>query len=309
MVNKLSEAVLVRIVCTFSVCIHRWICTNWHANNLLSFIVSDAMYTSSVSSEGTMTPTESSSSCSPIFSGNISNETPQAQVAQDGEPMDVLPDEKMDIRTTTEKLSISTPIDPFKLRYHLQRTLNTTMLHSSSSNSIHSVNSPLYSPVTSPRTPPIPINDPTDDLDSDTPLYKTEDGEQVDQAAVLGDLHHTSSEDLMDEIYSGFTEQKTVSTSTCGANCQCGDSCECAGCTLHGSLTDSLPEGQGRPNHIRNIGESGTKFDPIIDEDGVQLCGCGCMKSLESCRDCFQDLCEGKQNEKLSPIYFWGGEA
>jgi hypothetical protein len=265
------------------------------------------MYTSSVSSEGTMTPTESSSSCSPSFSGHVSNETPLPLAAQDGDPMDTLPDETINIRTRTEKLAISTPIDPFKLRYHLQRTLNTAMLHSSSSTSIHSVNSPLYSPVTSPRTPPIPINDPTDDLDSDTPLYKTEDGEQVDQAAVLGDLHHTSSEDLMDEIYSGFTDKKNLGASDCGAHCQCGDSCECAGCTLHGSLTDSLPEGQGRPNHIRNIGDSATKFNPIIDEDGVQLCGCGCMKSLESCRDCFQDLCEGKQINTKPNLFFLGG--
>ncbi|KAI9284965.1 hypothetical protein BC943DRAFT_55084 [Umbelopsis sp. AD052] len=264
------------------------------------------MYTSSVSSEGTMTPTESSSSCSPSFSGNISNETPHhPHVAQDGDPMDALPDEHISIRTTTEKLAISTPIDPFKLRYHLQRTLNITMLHTPSSTSIHSVNSPLYSPVTSPRTPPIPINDPTDDLDSDTPLYKT-DGEQVDQAAVLGDLHHTSSEDLMDEIYSGFTDKNTIGASDCGANCQCGDSCECAGCTLHGSLTDSLPEGHS--NHIRNIRDNPTKSNPIIDEDGVQLCGCGCMKSLESCRDCFQDLCEGKEIKHCTKsIFILGG--
>ncbi|KAH8552840.1 hypothetical protein BGW37DRAFT_274354 [Umbelopsis sp. PMI_123] len=267
------------------------------------------MYTLSVSSDGTMTP-ESSAACSPIFSDNVSNETQQPHIAQDGDMMEPLAEENNNIKIVTETVEESTPIDPFKLRYHLQRTLNTTAIRTSPSTTIQSNNSPLYSPITSPRTPPIPINDPTDDLNSDTPIYKTEDGEQVDQAAVFGELHHTSSEDLMDEIYSGFTDKKTNGHSECGALCQCGESCECAGCTLHGPNINSPSEDQDPSNPIRNTRDTAAaRFEPIIDEDGVQLCGCGCSKSLESCRDCFQDLCEGKQIVYSMPnlFFFWGG--
>lgn len=253
--------------------------------------VLEPLYTSSVSSEGTMTPTESSASCSPIFSGSVGSEVQQPHIAQDSDFADVQ-------RTPLhDKGQPSTAIDPFKLRYHLQRTLNTSLVHSASA-TVTSTNSPLYSPITSPRTPPIPINDPTDDLDSDTPIYKNEDGEPaVDQAAVLGDLHHTSSEDLMDEIYSGFTDNIMQERSpSCGSCCQCGDFCECAGCALHHPNTHDVmePPSTSTVGHIRMNGEPTVKIEPIIDEDGVQLCGCGCMKSLESCRDCFQDLCEGK---------------
>lgn len=238
-----------------------------------------------------MTPTESSASCSPRFSSN-SSEVQHPQITVDSDSMEV--QQTPDRNETGEP---SSPIDPFKLRYHLQRTINTSLIHSSSSATVSSANSPLYSPITSPRTPPIPINDPTDDLDSDTPIYKNEDGEPaVDQAAVLGDLHHTSSEDLMDEIYSGFTRKKDDDRPGCGALCQCGDTCECAGCTLHQPNTnDPTKTFDPSTGHRRRTGDSASKFDPIIDEDGVQLCGCGCLKSLESCRDCFQDLCEGKE--------------
>jgi hypothetical protein len=226
-----------------------------------------------------MTPTESSASCSPNFSGTNQSEIQHASLAQDQEPAETK-SESMDMAS-------SSPIDPFKLRYHLQTTINTA-LSGRTANS-NSSSSPLYSPITSPRTPPIPINDPTDDLDSDTPIYKNEDGEPaVDQAAVLGDLHHTSSEDLMDEIYSGFTEKPKNEHTGCGQNCQCGDVCQCTGCTLH---TRQPSANDQSPSHDQT---TTPQFKPIIDEDGVQLCGCGCKKSLESCRDCFQDLCEGK---------------
>ncbi|KAI9252832.1 hypothetical protein BDA99DRAFT_174143 [Phascolomyces articulosus] len=55
---------------------------------------------------------------------------------------------------------------------------------------------------------PIPIHDPTDDIDSDTPIYKSEENVVPDRAAVLGPLLHRSSEDLMKEIYSNFTDRK-----------------------------------------------------------------------------------------------------
>ncbi|KAL1931812.1 hypothetical protein VTP01DRAFT_9956 [Rhizomucor pusillus] len=54
-------------------------------------------------------------------------------------------------------------------------------------------------------TPPIPIHDPTDDIDSDTPIYKSEEHMVPDRTAVLGELSHTSSEDLMKQIYGGFS--------------------------------------------------------------------------------------------------------
>ena len=52
---------------------------------------------------------------------------------------------------------------------------------------------------------PIPIHDPTDDIDSDTPIYKSEENVVPDREAVLGKLSHRSSEDLLKEIYGNFT--------------------------------------------------------------------------------------------------------
>lgn len=58
-------------------------------------------------------------------------------------------------------------------------------------------------------TPPIPIHDPTDDIDSDTPIYKSEEHMVPDRTAVLGELSHTSSEDLMKQIYGGFSRRNS----------------------------------------------------------------------------------------------------
>ncbi|KAG2217182.1 hypothetical protein INT45_013194 [Circinella minor] len=55
---------------------------------------------------------------------------------------------------------------------------------------------------------PIPIHDPTDDIDSDTPIYKSEENVVPDREAVLGKLSHRSSEDLLKEIYGNFTGQE-----------------------------------------------------------------------------------------------------
>jgi hypothetical protein len=46
----------------------------------------------------------------------------------------------------------------------------------------------------------IPIHDPSDDIDSDTPIYKSHE----ENSTTLGEFTNTSSEELMDQIYSGF---------------------------------------------------------------------------------------------------------
>jgi hypothetical protein len=53
----------------------------------------------------------------------------------------------------------------------------------------------------------IPIHDPSDDIDSDTPKYKSEETEIPDKTAVLGNLTDTSSEELMNRIYSVFNDK------------------------------------------------------------------------------------------------------
>ncbi|KAI9307156.1 hypothetical protein BJ944DRAFT_144394, partial [Cunninghamella echinulata] len=50
----------------------------------------------------------------------------------------------------------------------------------------------------------IPIHDPTDDLDSDTPIYKSE-VQDIDRSEVLGKLNNTTSEELMHQIYNEFS--------------------------------------------------------------------------------------------------------
>ncbi|ORX62823.1 hypothetical protein DM01DRAFT_248505, partial [Hesseltinella vesiculosa] len=69
-----------------------------------------------------------------------------------------------------------------------------------------SIGTPLSSCASSPATHAtlIPIHDPTDDLDSDTPIYKSEQ-QAIDQNAVLGELNNTTSEELMDQLYNGFS--------------------------------------------------------------------------------------------------------
>ncbi|KAI8886152.1 hypothetical protein K501DRAFT_63634 [Backusella circina FSU 941] len=95
--------------------------------------------------------------------------------------------------------------------------VNTTNLlpipsnHSSPTSS--STSTPLYNkPNTTTATKMshlvIPIHDPTDDMDSDTPIYKSEETAIPDQTAVLGELTHKSSEELMNQIYSGFIDHK-----------------------------------------------------------------------------------------------------
>lgn len=50
----------------------------------------------------------------------------------------------------------------------------------------------------------IPIHDPHDDIDSDTPIYKSEENNAPDRGAVLGSLSDTRHEDLMKELYAPF---------------------------------------------------------------------------------------------------------
>ncbi|KAI7878346.1 hypothetical protein K492DRAFT_209052 [Lichtheimia hyalospora FSU 10163] len=68
----------------------------------------------------------------------------------------------------------------------------------------------LPMPSSSTRTPlhtrklGIPIHDPHDDIDSDTPIYKSEENNAPDRGAVLGSLSDTRHEDLMEELYGPF---------------------------------------------------------------------------------------------------------
>jgi hypothetical protein len=63
------------------------------------------------------------------------------------------------------------------------------------------------------RHPTIPIHDPSDDIDSDTPIYKSvEEVHSTDKSAVLGEFSNKSSEELMNQIYSGFHPLASAAT-------------------------------------------------------------------------------------------------
>ncbi|GAA5804231.1 hypothetical protein HPULCUR_009718 [Helicostylum pulchrum] len=60
----------------------------------------------------------------------------------------------------------------------------------------------------------IPIHDPSDDINSDTPIYKSHEESIIsDKTAVLGEFTNTSSEDLMNQIYSGFIDKDSNASS------------------------------------------------------------------------------------------------
>ncbi|KAI9258480.1 hypothetical protein BY458DRAFT_440870, partial [Sporodiniella umbellata] len=82
-------------------------------------------------------------------------------------------------------------------------TREMMMMSSSSCSSEGSITPPVLARINSQRTHLIPIHDPSDDIDSDTPQYKPEN-ESPDKTAVLGNLTNTSSEELMNKIYSAF---------------------------------------------------------------------------------------------------------
>lgn len=91
---------------------------------------------------------------------------------------------------TTAKVSITgTPFSP-KLQ-HRQSQQHTTLSSLSSPAGLQSI---------------IPIHDPSDDLDSDTPVYKSEE-QTIDQSAVLGELTNRTSEELMNQIYNEFSAE------------------------------------------------------------------------------------------------------
>lgn len=60
----------------------------------------------------------------------------------------------------------------------------------------------------------IPIHDPSDDINSDTPIYKSHEESIIsDKTAVLGEFTNTSSEDLMNQIYGGFIDKDSNASS------------------------------------------------------------------------------------------------
>lgn len=91
----------------------------------------------------------------------------------------------------------------------LNHIINTSNLHH------HSSNSPSPTTTNGSTTPTlphlrhltIPIHDPSDDIDSDTPIYKSQEENVIsDKSAVLGEFSNKSSEELMNQIYSGFID-------------------------------------------------------------------------------------------------------
>ncbi|KAI7886127.1 copper-fist-domain-containing protein [Lichtheimia hyalospora FSU 10163] len=80
---------------------------------------------------------------------------------------------------------------------------------------ISSSSSPILPPIRQSgqhlyRRSIIPIHDPTDDINSDTPIYKSEETDAPDRHAVLGELCKTSPDDLMEKLYSPFTTPKNL---------------------------------------------------------------------------------------------------
>ena len=74
-------------------------------------------------------------------------------------------------------------------------TISAGLTHNNSTSNSNN-NSLPSSPM---RHLTIPIHDPSDDIDSDTPIYKS-----VEEITHLGEFTNKSSEELMSQIYSGF---------------------------------------------------------------------------------------------------------
>ncbi|CEP12291.1 hypothetical protein [Parasitella parasitica] len=78
---------------------------------------------------------------------------------------------------------------------------------------INSTSSPNSNNNSLPPSPlrylTIPIHDPSDDIDSDTPIYKS-----VEETTHLGEFANKSSDELMTQIYSGFPSSSTMPSST-----------------------------------------------------------------------------------------------
>jgi hypothetical protein len=116
--------------------------------------------------------------------------------------------------------------------YHLSypEDLNSAGLNhiNTSSSNIHHSNSPSPTTTTASTTPTttnnkipnlrhltIPIHDPSDDIDSDTPIYKSQEENVIsDKSAVLGVFSNTSSEELMNQIYSGFIDNNNKASAS-----------------------------------------------------------------------------------------------
>ncbi|KAL7318983.1 copper-binding transcription factor [Mucor circinelloides] len=75
-------------------------------------------------------------------------------------------------------------------------TISTGLTNNNISSPTSNSNSLPSSPM---RHLTIPIHDPSDDIDSDTPIYKS-----VEETPHLGEFANKSSDELMSQIYSGF---------------------------------------------------------------------------------------------------------
>ncbi|KAL9551787.1 hypothetical protein MBANPS3_004086 [Mucor bainieri] len=113
------------------------------------------------SSEGSVTPPITSS---PYMSGSLSN-----------------------------NITLSYPADRFSAT---SPTISAGLTNNHTSTPNSNNNSLPSSPM---RHLTIPIHDPSDDIDSDTPIYKS-----VEETPHLGEFANKSSDELMSQIYSGF---------------------------------------------------------------------------------------------------------
>lgn len=90
------------------------------------------------------------------------------------------------------------------LNNSIHTLINLPLLPSSStSSSPINQTSPIIEKNPNLRHLTIPIHDPSDDIDSDTPIYKSHE-----ENTTLGEFTNTSSEELMTQIYSGFIGDK-----------------------------------------------------------------------------------------------------
>ncbi|CAI2169910.1 13201_t:CDS:2 [Funneliformis geosporum] len=129
------------------------------------------------------------------------------------------------------------------------------------------------------------------------------------------EICHSTSADLVHIIYKPFQSCSSAMTdgSCCGSSnsttvmpiCRCGSGCKCEGCDAHAervNVGDSYNNVSqpGRPKYSCCSSFSPEIIQPIqpehtvtLDEDGVQICGCGCEKYDSDCSDCLKSLCEG----------------
>jgi len=160
------------------------------------------------------------------------------------------------------------------------------------------------------------IEDPVDDdMDNDTPSFTSVEAGDTQRFSELDG----PASDLLETIYHEYNSaddnslSRTANRPCCSSaisheqkgpcgeflrivNCRCGDSCTCVGCLVHpGQVMTSNSDPYAGFNEMDDVrccspmsAESAT-HSAIMEED-LLLCGCGCNKPVEQCKECYKEF-------------------